>query len=719
MKASTRIGALLLGSTALLTSTAHAQTPPDELKAATASENDGKEDERDSSGLFGDIIVTGTKQSGGQRAQSAPVAISAFGSEQVDALNATDLQAFQAVIPNAQFGVSGFSKSANFSLRGLGITSSTPSTDPAVGVFVDGVYIALNQGVLTDTFDIESVEVLRGPQGILFGRNVTGGAVLLNHKRPSATLEGEARIHVESGPDYGLQAAAGGPVGGDFSARISVQARKNEGYFRNTFLGTKVGKDRSIIVRPSLRYNSGAADIVLFLEHGDQRGDGPVSTIGRDTRDVQLNDNGFSKLKWTSATLQGDFDVTPGDGTITNIFGYRKLAQDMDYDTDGSATPFFSTSGLVKQWQASNELRYNGTFGPVTVTTGLYYFHQNIKFLQQQRPGASNVTQGGTQNHDALGLFTQFDIVPTEGLTLQLGGRYSYEDKRVLIASLGRCDFAAATCNWQFDRKRADEGFTPKIGINYKPTENILLYATAQKALRSGGFSLRYNSPIVPQGFGPEKQDAFEVGFKSDLFDRRTRLNANYFHSKIRGLQRDNVAFEPGSNTTVNTTRNSADARIQGFEVELVQTIVDGLTINGSLGYVDAKFTKVLFDLSGDGVVNGTDLALKLPRAPKWTYSFGAQLDQDLDIGRIAASVFLTHTDISYYNDANTGVLPANDLLNGNLSFSPNDRWTFSIYGRNLLDEFVLDAATPLPGGLCACFPRKGRTVGAEVSFKY
>lgn len=705
------------------TSPSAAAPTPDAGTTRSASDADTARSENGGSVFLDDIVVTATKQAGGQRAQATPIAITAVSEAQFEALNAKDIQALTTLVPNANFGTAGFSKSINLSLRGLGITSSTPSTDPAVGVFVNGVYLAVNQGVLTDTFDVSSIEVLRGPQGILFGRNVVGGAVLINNKRPTQEFTYEGRLHLESGPEWGVQGAVGGPLGGGFSARVSAQLRKDEGYWYNDFLRQKQGRDRAIVIRPSVRYQSDGTDLFLLYEHGDQQGDGPVASDGRNPRPGITSGGfrGFSDLKWDAVTFQSDFDIAFGDGTITNIFGWRKLLQVSDYDAEGTPAQLVGAGGYVKQDQLSNELRYNGRFGPVTLTTGVYIFHQNIFFQQQQRPGALRLTQGGEQDHWAAGVFGQLDLDVTDKLTLQAGARYSYEDKKVKISNLGSCDFVSHTCNYNYNELRNDGGFTPKIAVNYRPAERVMVYASAQRALRNGGYSLRYNQPQLqrPVGYDPETQDAYEIGFKTDLFDRRTRINGAVFYSDIRDLQRDIVSTDPATLITSNQTRNTADARIKGFELEVVQDVGSGFTLSGSVGHVDAKFTKVIFDLNGDRVVDGRDLALKLPRAPKWTYGAALQFDRKFGFGRVTSMITYNHSDLAYYNDPNTGVLPATDLINANLNWSPDDRWTFGIYGRNLTDELVLDANTPVTPAVCACYGQKGRVIGMEVKLQY
>ena len=193
------------------------------------------------------ILVTGTKKKDAEDVQDVPLAVTAYGDEQLDALKVRDLQSLTTAIPNVSFDDIGTARgTANFSIRGVGINSSIPSIDPTVGVFKDGVYLGLNAGVVFDIFDLESIEVLRGPQGILFGRNVTGGAVLINNKRPTfdrfeASFKGAVESGLRStGENYYAMGAVGGPIAGDvLAARVSVYYNKDNGYHRN-YLGGPV-----------------------------------------------------------------------------------------------------------------------------------------------------------------------------------------------------------------------------------------------------------------------------------------------------------------------------------------------------------------------------------------------------------------------------------------------------------------------------------------------
>lgn len=676
---------------------------------------------RDTS-VLGELVVTATKQAGGQLAQKAPLSVVALSGQQIDTLHATDLRALTAVIPNIDFSSASFAHAAQFSIRGNGLDTSDPGSDPVVGVFEDGVYYGVTEGVLTSMFDLSSVEVLRGPQGILFGRNVTGGAVLINTQRPTDAFSAYALTSIESGPELGqglaytAEGAVGGPIGGGFSARLALREFDDTGYWHNDFLNNNGGKDNAFVVRPSLRYANGDFEANLTYEHGDQRQDGAISTAystvpGHD----DLTFNGFDNLQWNTLAFQTDYKVPFGNGTITNIAAYRDVDDTTLYDPDGTPTAFVSVAAHVAQAQESDELRYNGNFGRIALTTGLYYLHEHIFLVQRQVVLSTTSDQGGEQDSDAVGLFAQADAKITDRLTLTLGGRETYEDKNVHLASIGHCNYPTLSCTWQFNPNAAFSAFTPKGGLNYQLTDHAMIYATAQEAQRSGGFPLRFSNTVQPPAYQPETDDSYEIGLKSDLWGGRTRLNVDAFYSQISGLQRTVGYFDPTVNHSINTTFNAGNARIEGFEVEFDQSVTPDLIVSASAGYTDAKYTKVVYDLNNDGVINGKDLALKLPLAPKWTYSLQGRYSHLFPVGRVAAQVGWHYQSSAFYDIANVGLLPGYGRLDLNFDYSPTPHWTLSLFVKNTLNQFILDAKSPITATMCQCVPQEGRITGLQL----
>ena len=684
--------------------------------------------------LSEDIVVTATKKGYGESVQNVPVAVTAFGEAQLDAKFVQNLQSLSYDVPNVQLdGVGTAPGYANFTIRGLGINSTIPSIDPTVGVFVDGIYLGINAGVVLDNFDLEGVEVLRGPQGLLFGRNVTGGAVVMRTTRPSFTFRANAKASVETGLKKTVSGMVTGPLIDDvLAAKLAVYYSDDDGWFRNRFDGRSFGRSRDIIVRPALSVKGGDDfRMDIRYEHGDVDGDGaPVQShavLPRDTFALSIDFPGFYKAIWNQAIVETNVDVGFGDGVITNISGYRQFRSRTATDIDGTPQSFFNGFFNIAQKQLSNELRYAGKFGSVEVTTGLYYFTQDLAYAERRNLLGNSriVSGGGTQDQTTWGIFASADWHFADTLTFNLGGRYSWERKAVRISTLRAdgCDLDTLRCATNFVDSNDWKSFTPKVGLQWKPDDQTQVYGLYTRGFRSGGYNLRNTDLGVPPGpFDQEVQDSFEIGTKKQF--GRSRLNLAAFHNRMKDLQREiNL---PGPLGVSQVIRNTADATIQGVEAEGQFFILPNLVLSGQLGYVHGQYRNVRFDISGDGVINGIDRDLKLPRLSPWTYGAGLTYDQALGaLGSATARVDFTHRDTARFTDNNVGFLPAADMLDASLTYNAASRkWRLSAYARNLLNEVTYGGDTPLTvvfGGPGASLSplNKGRVIGGEFALNF
>jgi len=716
--------AALCGGCALLafSTTAVAQTEAAQEQAADDS-------------AFGDIVVTATKRADAQNVQQVPFAVTAFGSKQLADQHVRTLDSLGYSAPNVQLDDVGTSPGyANFSIRGLGINSSIPSIDPTVGVFVDGVYMGISAGILFDTFDLEGVEVLRGPQGLLFGRNVTGGAVVVRTSTPGNELAVNARVAVETGLNKIASAVVSGPIVTDkLAAKIAVYYNDDDGWFYNKFNGNHdFGASRTLIVRSALRFTpTETLDIVGRYEHGRIRGDGAVvSNFGlfpRESFGISVDEEGVTRNNWDQASLEANLDTAFGDGKITNILAYRAYEGFVTSDIDSSPSYTFHADTLTRQHQWSNELRYAGTFGRFDVTTGLYFFQQKIDYVELRRlaRGALRISGGGIQHQKTLGAFFSTDWHATDTLTLNAGLRYSHERKRVRVANLigNLCDPVGlkGCTNYGFRDSKSWSDPTFRLGAQWQPDSATQLYGFFARGFRSGGYNFRNgNASVAPGPFDAEKQNSFEIGLKRD-FGRTLRLNLAAFHNTVLGMQREIITPVLPIGTT-QVIRNSADLRLQGVEAEATLRPFAHLTLNGQFGYTNAKYKKIFFDLTADGVINARDFALKPPRLSPWTYGAAATFDHDLpNGGEFTARVSYAHRDASFSNDANTGVLTSANMIDLTAAYeTPDGRWKFSIYGNNLFDDQTEGNVSPLPFFAGSTFSsiNKGRVLGAEVTFK-
>ena len=725
------------------------------------------------------IIVTATKKAGGENVQDTAISIAAFGAEQLDAFQVRDISGLSFKIPNVALDDIGTAKGvANFTIRGLGVNSSIPSIDPAVGVFVDGVYLGMNAGVIFDTFDLESVETLRGPQGVLFGRNVTGGAVLINTSDPSDEFEVKAKLAAESGfrgtgGNYYAQGVVSGPLIQDvLSAKLGVYYNDDNGWFENITPGVtpgaigafeNFGESQTTVVRGALKFTpTESFEILAKYEHGDTEGQGPAGqshtngsgidgqfgNFDRNTFDFSIDERGFTDAKWDQITVELNIDVPFGDGTITNIFGYREFDQFGRSDIDSSPAYLFHANLAIAQDQISNEIRYNGTFfdDRLDFTTGFYYFTQDLFYGEQRdllgiATGgiAPALTQdgGGIQDHRTLGVFAQGEYQLTDRLSFNVGIRYSDETKDVQIASLvanvnAPCivvpgDTRSTTnCAFDFVDTFETSNWSPKVGVGYEAADNFRLYAHWARSFRAGGFNFR-NTAVDTVNFGPgpfrdEQVDNFEIGFKSEPIPG-ARVNGAVFYNNVSDMQREINLADPIAGV-VQVIRNTADADIWGFEIDATVPVSDNLVLTGGIGYLDGSYSDVIFDISGDGVINGTDLDLDIPRLAPLTANAGFVYVQTIPgLGEATLNFNYAHRDAAAYTDNNLGVLNAQDRIDSSISiglFESAAKLTF--YGKNLTNEVQHGNDTQLPaalggvptGGTFAPLIR-GRQVGVEL----
>lgn len=710
--------------------------------------------------LLEEVVVTARKRE--ESIMDVPIAVTALSSDQLNILKVRDIQSLSVGLPNVAFDDIGTTRGvANFSIRGLGINSSIPSIDPTVGTFVDGVYLGTNAGVVFDVFDLESVEVLRGPQGTLFGRNVTGGAVLLKSKAPSEEFEGTIRASIEDGGEdtnQYLMGSFGGPISDTLAAKISFYTNQDDGYFLNQFDGQSFGEQDTVSVRPMLVWTpNDSLSITAIYDYFDSDGDGPASqnhrnglgianqlaNFDRDSLDFSIDTPGF--LSTRSDFFRTITEYQTENGTITNVFGYRDLEQTGELDVDATPLSLFNSLTALEAEQISNELRYSGQINEnLQITTGVYYFKNELKYNENRRllglvapPGFFGLTQdgGGEYEVKTLGVFASLDYNLSDRTTLNVGLRYTDEEKSANIASLIRninspCSVVDGNCPFDFQDTESWDNLSPKIGFTYDLGDSSLFYGHWTRGFRSGGYNLR-NTAIDTVNFGPgpfdeETVQNIEFGYKT-TFDNGGRLTAAVFYNQIDDMQREINLADPISGV-VQVIRNTADATISGIEVDALLPLTDNLLLNASIGYIDPEYDSVRFDLNGDGALNGGDLSLDLPRAADLTYAIGLTLDTSVgNWGTATSRLSYSFRDESAYTDNNLGFINEQGILDAGVDFRSNDgKWEFGIFGKNLSDEVKHGGDTQLPsllgpiplGGTFSPLA-KGRIYGVEVTYNF
>jgi iron complex outermembrane receptor protein len=486
-----------------------------------------------------DIVVTAEKRARGESIQRVPIAITAVNAEVMERAQLTSITDVGRLAPSVTLNDSGSSPGfANFFIRGIGVQGSIRTIDPAVSLIVDGMVHEFQLGNTLDTFDIQSVEVLRGPQGILFGRNATGGAVVFTTRRPTDTLEGAIQVRAGSAERLDVSARISGPIiGNTLLGKIAVIHRHSDGLYsdknRGTFVpapynpsgtdtsstGDQVGED-TWIVHPTLTINATPdLSITLLGEYvhsktgaGVARQLVPVPNLATYfgyTPDLgRTNFNHDQEGKALSRTLRGIAEVTykTGAGVFTSISGYRKVKYDYQFDTDG--TPFtllqFPKGSFDRSSQVSEEFRFASDFSDVvSFVAGGYYSKLKMHGTEVriQSPffggGLANAPLRyirGTYDQDSetIAGFYNVDVRPIPEVRLSHGGRFTKDSKQIDVVPLQVCGANFVNCpNTPFHGKKSWNNYSPRFAAEFQATPKLLLYSSYTFGYRSGNYNQR------------------------------------------------------------------------------------------------------------------------------------------------------------------------------------------------------------------------------------
>lgn len=758
------VGSLAIALTAQSALAQDAASPAAADDAAAPAEDDGRLQE---------IIVTGQKRAGTVDAQRVSVSVTAVDAAAIDRNAITTIEEVGRLAPNVQLqGAGTFSNYANFFIRGIGVSLSIRTVDQAVGLFSDGVYIGYAPESLPDTFDMSSVEIFRGPQGTLFGKNVTGGAVVLEHQRPTDRYEGYLQGTIGSYGRLDVGGVVNLPLGDTLALRVAALKQGREGYWKDASSGKDLNGVDTFSIRPSLRWRPNS-DIDVVLRGEYVRDTGGASAIeGRDSRieprrvgtgyvptpaltqlifgyvppsdkySVDHNLRGYVDAKVYGANLNADIDL--GHGVVTTVLGYRKVRYGSSTDFDGSPYLIFQfPDNRESQSQKSGELRYASKFSDVVeFTAGLYYFTQQYSVGERREyyagggaaaPIYVHVANVAREKDRSYAAFLQGSVKVLDGVKLVLGGRYNDEKKQIEICPFNATLFTNLSMDAcpvaRLDGELRAKGFTPKLGVDWQVTDDVLAYVSATKGLKSGAFNARAtNLPSL----GPALDESvwsYEAGIKSELFDRRLRANLAVYYTDYKNVQRpsSSTVIVNGVPTVANFVQNAASARIWGTEFELNAAPVRGLTLDASLGYTNARFRSFTgIDADRNGVYNAAiddPLAehLRFERVPTWQYALGAGYEFDVGAGSIAARASYNWRSSQFADTINTPVLkiPSYGLLDANLTFtSASEKLRVMLFGRNLTKEVYWEYG--YDGGSHR-FTAGGapRTWGVEVRVRY
>jgi iron complex outermembrane recepter protein len=726
-----------------------------------------------------EVLITSQKRAEGLSVQEVPIAVTAVNEALIARTYAVDLSDVGRLAPGAMLAPSStFASFPNFFVRGIGISGSTRSLDPAVGIFVDGMYLGYPVGTVVDVFDRESIEVLRGPQGTIFGRNVTGGAVNVRTRRPNDEFGIRAELLAGNYNRLDASFSIEGPLLKDkIAAKVAVMSRNRDGYWDDnnggsvnlainpaglpaSSTGTKPDVDM-LIVRPMVRFTpTDTIDFTLIGEYlkdesGTANSRNIVNTnVGRRPQTIhgytppsdrfEINHNlaGYNDAEVKSVVGELNWDL--GHGVATSVTGYRDLTYKSSTDFDGTPfTIFHFPDNSETADQRSQELRYASKFSDrYEFVVGAFYFDQSY-FVGERRQIITGMgladavltdrAQIAGIDHDNLSFFAEANVNLGEAWELTVGARHSKEEKTARFAALGTCSLDFTTCTPVLSRNASWSDFTPKIAVKYAFNEDTMVYVSRTEGFRSGTFDARANTvdSFLNSTPEPETVEAYEVGFKTTTAGGRLRFNAAVYQSDYTDIQRlalEEVPLTVNSTGRIQRLINAASATIRGVELELSAIVAEGFKVDASVGYVDASYDKFEgFDADGvPGYNPVTDPAAaklkKFERVPETTFNVAASYDRPLSIGgEMGFRVSYNWTD-EYFNDAlNVPIIrqPSYGLLDASVNYkNAKGNILVSLFGRNLTEEEYFDFA--LDNALTTqTWGGTPRTFGVRLTYSY
>jgi iron complex outermembrane receptor protein len=696
--------------------------------------------EESRTGALEEVIVTAQKRE--QSLQDVSLSVSAIDSTSLTENFVLSLEDVQHIAPSMTFGNSlGFAK---IFIRGIGLNEQTTGIDPSVALHVDGAVINQPVGHFTSVFDLDRVEILRGPQGTLYGRNATGGSVNLITAKPTDEFEGYARATVGNYDLFVAEAALSGPLTQRIKGRVAMRSNNRNGYGINEATGTDVDDADTIAARAHLQFD--LTDSLDFLLSGEIFDQSDRALGLKYKRETYTNWSSFPPAQAALARPLGlggfpvrtrnfssefdpssDIETWGTTGTLTwrlsdrftlaNIANYREVdstfIQDLDMsgvangpDLTGQA-PSIQTR-FISSHQASDELQLQYGGEKLNGLFALFYFKEGLTGDNRsgQTPGVRSepiqrVVLVGEGEAESFAAFAHFTYELTQTIALKAGGRYTEEERS--INNVGRIQLITngmlgAILNQALQDEESFDEFTMLGGAEWRPMDDVLLYYTYSEGFKAGvGLLGQFETGIAE----PETVQSHEIGGKSQWLNGRLKANAAVFHYNLQNLQLGRTLPDPARGF-INRFENAAGLKGDGVETEFTWVPTDSLRFSAAVDYLDAKFTRFqtvdqfnpLLAITPMGTAPLTDYTGNRPRnSPEWAYSVGGTYEATLgNQARLAISTDVSYKSEQFFSEFNDPVEGTEDftLLDARITYrAANDRWSASIWGKNLTDELV------------------------------
>ncbi len=706
---------------------------------------------------LGAVVVTARKRE--ETLQEVPVAVTAFTSDSLDKLNIEDLGDLDAQVPNLTiYAARGSSSTITAYIRGVGQSDPLWGVDPGVGIYMDDVYIARPQGALLDVFDVDRVEVLRGPQGTLYGKNTIGGAIKYISRPLAKDFNGFGSVTVGNYGQRDLKAALGGSVGeGALRARVSVADLHRNGFGRNLTTGEDVSDKRVRAARFNLgAYVSDKVDLQFAYDRVDDRSG---------VRGAQmLAANPFNAIPLYGGTgakppLASRYDVRNGMPNVNDTFlqgasltanvrasadwsfkyVVAKRESDTETNIDFDLTPdrIADVKAFYADQQVSHEVQaiYDGG-GRARGVLGAYFFDGEAggRVLNNFFNLSFGDTQGTvyTRSFAAYADWT-FDLGPK--LKLTAGARWTDEDKHAVVLNRGYANASFTTPTAvvaNFDKTINFKNLAPKLSLDYQLNDAVMLYGLAARGFKSGGYNIRAQATAVPRSADPfqdEQVDSYEIGSKMGLLDQTLFLNLAAFHNRYKDIQLSiftEYTTPTGQKAFFGDFTNAGSGTVQGLEIEYQWLPTRQFVLSGNLAWLDARFDTYMF--------KGVNIASQqeFTNAPRFSGALNLEYRTELgDAGSLSARIGYAYqarvvATTEVVRDPITGVLTSPivqdgyGLLNAGVIWKPSAAWTLSLQGSNLADKRYMTTGYVIPAlGVRSGFygPPRQYTLSARYDF--
>lgn len=715
----------LLASTALAIFTTQSVWAQDAAPAASVSQ----------SGI-GEIVVTAQKRA--ESLQDVPISIAAMTTEDLERRGVKDITDLRAEVPSLQVTPHpNSSTTSRVYIRGIGNNDDQITQDPSVAVYLDGVYVARSQGLSAEVADIERIEVLRGPQGALYGRNATGGAINYITKAPDlGKLGGAQSFTVGNYDQFRSRSRINIPIGETFAFELAYLHSRRNGFVDNPGPGvSRYGDERRDAYRAaalwqpsdalSVRYTfdrseindtpSFLAPVPLYPEREERPSEGSPYVSGLKRDDVAL---------W-GHNLTVNWDVSD-EVSIRSITGHRKLDSNT-YQTyiAGVLGPFeaMQTDFHQKQKQFTQELQLVGDAydGRLEYVIGAYYFDEKADSFDTARIiGVPQQDRTVTIHNRAYAVFSQATVRPAflDGLYVTPSLRWSRDERRATLQNTFIPAGADPIVEPNTVGDRNFSNVSPGLVIGYE-VGDVNVYAKYAAGYKTGGYNVRASSRAkFSEGFGDETLDSYEVGVKTTLLDRRLRFNVAAFLLDYKDIQ-VNLNVDP-INPSVTDIFNAGVAKVKGIEIDVNARPVEGLSLNLSYSYVDPEYKRITDPVTGANIASRFDFV----ESPKNTLIIGGEYQfPETGFGLLTANAqyFYQSKKRTGSPDETQMVVGSYGLLDARLTLSEIPvgwgDWKLSVYGKNLTnkDYYVAHFGAFVPVAIFG----QPRTYGLELSFKF